>query len=204
MLHQVILLSSIFATFDDNHLQNNFLFVSLREWSVFFRTFLISYSKEIIITFFWAEYGTGGKVSSYGDVYSFGIVLLEMFTAKRPTDSMFNDGMTLHNFAKTAVPGRIDEILDPLIRSSEQEEEEGTAPDNSTIGQSKVDQMRECIISIVRIGIACSVESPRERMDIGDAVKELQLIRDILLALEPNCSSTSGYVTFSFNFFLTF
>ncbi|KAL3531700.1 hypothetical protein ACH5RR_005221 [Cinchona calisaya] len=142
------------------------------------------------------EYGTGGKVSSYGDVYSFGILLLEMFTGKRPTDSMFNGSITHHNYAKTAVHGRIDEILDPLIRPGGQEEEEATPQENGTIGQSKVDQIRECLISIVSIGIACSVESPTERMDIGDAVKELQLIRDILLASEPNYSSTSGSLRF--------
>ncbi|XVF41906.1 hypothetical protein PTKIN_Ptkin01aG0318200 [Pterospermum kingtungense] len=38
------------------------------------------------------EYGFGTEATTSGDMYSFGILLLEMFTRKRPTDEMFKDG----------------------------------------------------------------------------------------------------------------
>ncbi|GJX90855.1 kinase-like domain-containing protein [Tanacetum coccineum] len=39
------------------------------------------------------EYGIGSKMTGSGDVYSFGILLLEVMTGKKPTDDMFNDGL---------------------------------------------------------------------------------------------------------------
>ncbi|KAI8531158.1 hypothetical protein RHMOL_Rhmol11G0115800 [Rhododendron molle] len=50
------------------------------------------------------EYGMGDMASTVGDVFSFGILLLEMFTGKRPTDNMFNDHLNLHTFVKNALP----------------------------------------------------------------------------------------------------
>ncbi|KAK3226163.1 hypothetical protein Dsin_006025 [Dipteronia sinensis] len=61
------------------------------------------------------EYGMGSQVSTYGDVYSYGILLLEMFTAKRPADEMFKDGLDLHSFVQMALPERTSEVLDPLF-----------------------------------------------------------------------------------------
>ena len=45
-----------------------------------------------------AEYGMGNKVSIYGDVYSYDILLLEMFTGKKPIDNSFHDCLNLHDF----------------------------------------------------------------------------------------------------------
>ncbi|CAK9138191.1 unnamed protein product [Ilex paraguariensis] len=39
-----------------------------------------------------AKYGLGSEISTNGDVYSYGICLLEMMTGKRPTDQVFHEG----------------------------------------------------------------------------------------------------------------
>ena len=46
-----------------------------------------------------AEYAEGCVVSGLGDIYSLGILLLEMFTGRSPTDDMFKDSLDLHRFA---------------------------------------------------------------------------------------------------------
>lgn len=38
-----------------------------------------------------------------------------MFTRRRPTDNMFNDGLTLHEFAKMALPEGVIEIVEPSL-----------------------------------------------------------------------------------------
>jgi len=62
-----------------------------------------------------AEYGNGVAVSTYGDVYSLGITLIEMFTRRSPTDDIFRDGMSLHYFAEGSLPDKVMEIADASI-----------------------------------------------------------------------------------------
>ncbi|XP_010268235.1 PREDICTED: putative receptor-like protein kinase At3g47110 [Nelumbo nucifera] len=124
------------------------------------------------------EYGVGAAVSTHADMYSYGILLLEMFTGKRPTNEMFKDGLDLHNIAKMASPDKVWEILDPsLLFSQGKDGEEETEVTNAT---------EQCLISVVKVGVSCSMPSPRERMDAREAVKELQLIREIYLGLRTH------------------
>ncbi|CAN6979868.1 unnamed protein product [Brassica oleracea var. botrytis] len=65
------------------------------------------------------EYGMGGKPSREGDLYSFGILLLEMFTRKRPTDELFVEDFTLRSYTESALADHVLDIADISILSGE-------------------------------------------------------------------------------------
>ncbi|KAK9137924.1 hypothetical protein Sjap_008518 [Stephania japonica] len=138
-----------------------------------------SFSPRGTVGYIPPEYGIGVKPSTQGDMYSYGVLLLEMFTGKRPTDEVFQDGLDLHKLCEIALHKRVMKIIDTHMLELEQE---GNEPhqDTHVINTESRRGMRqengkveECISSIVKVGVGCSMPSPSERIDIKDALKEL-------------------------------
>ncbi|CAJ1971004.1 unnamed protein product [Sphenostylis stenocarpa] len=117
------------------------------------------------------EYGAGVRVSPQGDIYSYGILVLEMLTGKKPTDDMFGEGLTLHKFCMMAIPEGIPEIVDSRLLVPYTREGTGVVMDTN---------IRECLASFARIGVACSAELPVRRLGIKDVVMELNAIKQKL------------------------
>ena len=119
------------------------------------------------------EYGLGNEVSIPGDVYSYGVLLLEMFTGKRPTDGEFGEALGLHKYVQMALPDRVIDVVDYQVLSKDRDGDANTSnPD------TKGDITISCVTSILHIGVSCSKETPTDRMQIGEALKELLTIRD--------------------------
>ncbi|EEF33525.1 serine-threonine protein kinase, plant-type, putative [Ricinus communis] len=124
------------------------------------------------------EYGLGSDVSTSGDIFSFGVLVLEMFTGKRPTDDMFKEGLTLHNFVKNALSEQVIEVVDCKIL---QMQTDATTNRHPNLRSRRNNKLIECLIAIFEIGICCSSELPRERMNIDDVVVQLSSIRNKFL-----------------------
>ncbi|KAK4579479.1 hypothetical protein RGQ29_029232 [Quercus rubra] len=143
------------------------------------------------------EYGMGGEASKEGDMYSYGIFLLEVFLGKRPTDEMFKDSLNLHNFAKMALPKRLVQIVDPILLSREVEEKQTStlAREDNNENEIQADEetldivnlcqidanVHKCLVSVLQIGLACSMELPKERMNMEEVTREMHLIKNAFL-----------------------
>lgn len=65
-----------------------------------------------------------------------------------------------------ALPEHVARIIDPRLLQ-----------DQKFASSSGSDNIMECLISILEVGVVCSEESPRDRMAISDFVAQLGVIR---------------------------
>jgi serine/threonine protein kinase len=101
-------------------------------------------------------------------VYSFGIVLLEMLTGRRPTDPMFCDGLSIVNFVRRNFPDQILGILDAYLVEECQ--------DCSRANLEEENEVHLCLMSLLKVALSCASESPNERMNMREAATELNTI----------------------------
>lgn len=95
------------------------------------------------------EYGSEGKVSTKGDVYSYGIVLLETLTGRRPTAEIFDGGQSLRLWVMESLPNNIMEVVDDCMMGLE-------------------GNMKKCLASILEVALECSHELPEQRIDMKE------------------------------------
>ncbi|KAI3460181.1 hypothetical protein Pfo_016844 [Paulownia fortunei] len=119
------------------------------------------------------EYGYGEKPSTAGDVYSYGILLLELFTGRSPTHEIFTEGLTLKSWVQEQFPTNVEQVLDlELLQQMDNFWDEGHC--------SKPQTRRDCLITVFGVGLSCAAESPDARITIKDTLRKLKNVEEIL------------------------
>ncbi|KAM1464270.1 hypothetical protein ACFX1X_043617 [Malus domestica] len=114
------------------------------------------------------EYGIHQKPSTAGDAYSFGVMLLQLFTGKSPTHESFTGDQNIIRWVQSAFPHDVIKVLDsellndPIIPEVE----------------------HNCIIPIIEVGLSCTCASPDGRISLRDALHKLETARKTLLSVE--------------------
>eukprot|EP00250_Pteridium_aquilinum_P021756 c25211_g2_i1 orf=47-3391(+) len=99
------------------------------------------------------EYAIGSRISTKADVYSYGVLVLELVTGLRPTSPRLQEeGMSLHMWVRTLQEsGRTREALDKAMDSNVLQEAE----------------------ELLDLGMKCSVDAPKDR-------PSMQVVRDFI------------------------
>ncbi|KAG6714744.1 hypothetical protein I3842_05G217000 [Carya illinoinensis] len=111
------------------------------------------------------EYGSEGIISTRGDAYSYGILLMEIFTRKKPTDDMFSEEISLKSWVEESLSLSINEVVDTNLLRNER--------DYAAI--------EGCLSSVIRLALNCCEDSPRERMDMKTVSVTLNKIKSKFL-----------------------
>ncbi|WMV23731.1 hypothetical protein MTR67_017116 [Solanum verrucosum] len=113
------------------------------------------------------EYGSEGIVSTTGDVYSYGIMLMEVLTKRRPTyEDICNANPDLRKWITQSFSGSMMEVVDVNLFS---EDEEITS-------KSEI-----CIASMIELALNCTKETPKSRVTMKEVVKRLNKIKNAFL-----------------------
>ncbi|TYI97290.1 hypothetical protein E1A91_D01G133500v1 [Gossypium mustelinum] len=124
------------------------------------------------------EYGFGEKPSTAGDVYSYGVMLLELFTGKSPTDESFVGELNLIKWTQSAFPSKVQQILDPELLLLLQNLQYDSKPINP-------ETHHDCLTKVIGVGLSCTLVSPNGRITMRDVLCKLKKVKITLTNPSP-------------------
>lgn len=137
-----------------------------------------------------AEYGYGSQPSTRGDVYSYGVMLIEMITGKNPLEQSFGADMNLTKWVRDNLPHRSHDIIDKrLVSATIDACFEGVH--NSCTVQMLLDYL---LIPMMDVALSCVVDSPEERSSMNNSLLRLKKVKETFLHNRSTINDSSRQV----------
>ncbi|KAJ0017505.1 hypothetical protein Pint_11732 [Pistacia integerrima] len=89
------------------------------------------------------------------EMYSYGIMLMEIFTRKKPTNEIFTEEMSLRSWVGESLCNTVMQVLDTNLLRTDDEH---------------FSRKEECVSSILSLAMECTRESPAERREMTELV----------------------------------
>lgn len=105
------------------------------------------------------EYGYTLKVDEKSDIYSYGVVLMELITGKRPVEPEYGDSVDIVEWVRRKVRENkpLTEVVDPNVGNCKHVEEE--------------------MLLVLRIALICTARLPKDRPSMRDVISMLEEAR---------------------------
>ncbi|XP_014758490.1 probable LRR receptor-like serine/threonine-protein kinase At3g47570 isoform X2 [Brachypodium distachyon] len=126
------------------------------------------------------EYGMGSPISTEGDVYSYGIIILEMLTGRRPTDEAFRDGLTLRKYVGASL-SKVEDILHPSLIAEMRHPHADHTPKAEEYRITT--RMGVCALQLLKLGQICSEELPKDRPSMHEIYSEVIAIKEAFFSM---------------------
>jgi len=112
-------------------------------------------------------------VSTHGDIYSYGILVLEMIIGRRPTDNTFEGTSGICKYVEMAMNNSVMDIIDMDLMTE-------LGNEHAIVGSLSRKRRIDSLTSLLHLGLLCSAEMPSSRISTKEVIKELNVIKNTL------------------------